>query len=79
MPINHENVVARALAARAASPAFLAWRAVAQQERLFRDTVVAVRRQWNVVRIYRSLTFELLLRCFYALADKPQPRFTLRV
>ena len=110
MPINLENVVARALAARAVGPAFLAWRAEAQREQLFCVTFVAVRRQlervgpafltWRAeaqreqlfrvafvavrrqlgrVREYRSLRFERKLRCFCALAGKPQPQFTLQV
>ena len=79
MPINLENVVARVLAARAVGPAFLAWRAVAQQERLFHVTFVAVQRQLERVRMYRSFMFEFTLRCFCALAGKPQPRFTLQV
>ena len=83
MPINLENVVARVLAARAVGPAFLAWRAVAQQERLFRDACACVpdmvQRRFDVFRMYRRLAFELLSYCFAALAGKPQPRFTVQV
>ena len=79
MPINLENVVARVLATRAVGPAFLAWRAVAQQERLFRvacDCHPDVwQRRLDLLRTYRSLALELLSYCFAALAGKPQPRY----
>ena len=83
MPIHLENVVARALARRTVGPAFIAWRALAQQERQFRVACACVpdlvQRRLNVFRTIRMLAFELKSYCFAALAGKPQPRFTLQV
>ena len=79
MPISLERVVERARTARAALPAFIAWLRVARQQRLFRLTGVAVRKQWAVVVDIRCDMREVCLRCWRALANKPQHRFTMRV
>ena len=61
MPTNPQYVVPRAPAARAAKPAFLACRAVVQQQRLRRETVAALQRQVLAVRTWQYAQGKLLL------------------